>query len=322
MSKKKKILVTGSCGFIFSNFMRYAITQHDVNYKFISVDKVKSSRVMYNVFSNKNHTFHIGDVADSHFMDVVFQVEEPDIVIHAAAESFVDSSIKNADPFIHSNVRGTQTVIDACVKWGVERLVYISSDEIYGQLTSEDDPPWPETAPMNPRNPYSATKAAGELLVKAAHQTHGLNYNITRCCNNYGPRQDPEKFLPKIIKCVINNEKIPVYGQGRQVRDWLYVSDNCRAVLDILEKGAINETYNIAANQEYSNIEICQLVCNALGKGHDLIEFVEDRPGHDFRYSVDCTKLKGIGWEPEFKFKQGLEETAKWYINNKSWFLK
>lgn len=317
---KKKILVTGTGGFIFSNFIRRAFHNKE-NFNFVSLDKIRKSHTLHNIYINKSHQFYPVDVSDPHFVNVVFETERPDIVIHGAAESFVDSSIDNAAPFITSNVMGTQVIIDACVKWGVEKLVYISTDEVYGHLTDESAPAWTEDSPLNPRNPYAASKASGELLVKAAHETHGLTYNITRSCNNYGPWQDPEKFLPKMIMKIVSGEKVPVYGQGLQIRDWMHVFDNCEAIMKVVKEGKDNETYNIAANQELPNIEVFQRVCNTLGKGHDLIEFVKDRPGHDFRYSIDATKLKNLGWEPEFKFNDGIIQTAQWYLNNQ-WFFR
>ena len=317
---KKKILVTGSGGFIFGNFIRQAFrTKQD--YNLISLDRVRESHIMHNIYVNKDHTFYIADVRDAHTLKVIFQTERPDIVIHGAASSHVDTSIKNASDFMTSNVVGTQNIIDACLQNEVQKLIYISTDETLGHLTSEKDPPWDESAPLNPRNPYSASKAAGELLVKAAHETHGLTYQITRCCNNYGPWQDPEKYIPKIIKNVLDNKPIPIYGTGAQIRDWIHVWDKCAALFKIINEGDDNSTYNISANQEYSNVEICQLVCNTLDRGHELMTFVEDRLGHDFRYSVDSSKIRKLGWKPDFKFKDGLAQTCQWYLNNQ-FFLK
>ena len=307
MATRKTILCTGSGGFIFSNFMRYAIAQKKLDYNFVSIDKVQRNKAMDNVYTNKSHKFYIGDIADAHFMSVIFEIERPDIVINGAAESHVDKSIEDAQPFLRSNIIGTQVVIDNCLKWGVEKLIHISTDEVYGHLDNEAAPGWAEDAPLAPRNPYAASKAASELLVKAAHNTHGLTYNITRSCNNYGPRQTADKFIPKIIKSIISKTPMPVYGQGLQVRDWMHVFDNCEAIIAILEKGQPNETYNISAGQEFSNIEIFQEVCNTLGEGHNLVEFVKDRPGHDFRYSIDSSKLRQIGWEHQFKFKDGIK---------------
>jgi dTDP-glucose 4,6-dehydratase len=229
--------------------------------------------------------------------------------------------LTDPNAFVSSNVLGTQVIINACLKHQVQKLIYVSTDEVYGHLTNEGDPSWKEDAPLNPRNPYSATKAAGELLVKAANQSHGLIYNITRSANNYGPRQTQEKLIPKTIKCILDGSKIPVYGQGLQMREWIHVADNCDGILTVLEKGKDNETYNISSNQEMHNIELVQKLCNIMEKGHDLISFVDDRPGHDFRYSVDNTKIKELGWKPSYKFKDGIANTVEWYLSNQ-WFLK
>jgi dTDP-glucose 4,6-dehydratase len=317
---KKKILITGTGGFIFSNFIRKAIFDK-LPYTFVSVDKVTKTSVLNNIYQNKSHVFHIGDISDPHFVNILFEYEKPDIVIHGAAESFVDDSLKEPNKFITSNVMGTQVIASACVKWGVERLIYISTDEVYGQLESESEPAWTEESPLQPRNPYSASKAAGELIVKATHASFGLNYNITRSSNNYGPRQTSEKLIPKVIKCILDGTKIPIYGQGLQIRDWTYVMDNCAGIISVLNDGKPNEVYNISANQEFTNIEVIQKVCNAMGRGHNLVSFVEERPGHDFRYSIDCSKLKSLGWSSGFKFKDGIVNTVDWYQKN-LWFLR
>jgi len=315
----KKVLITGTCGFIFSNFIRRAIYEKQP-YSFVSIDKVSGNANA--VYSNKNHTFHVADIRDQHVIDTLFQFERPDIVIHGAAESFVDYSLSDPNAFVTSNVLGTQVIINACVKHKVERLIYISTDEVYGQLTSESDEAWTEESPLDPRNPYSASKAAGELMVKAAHHSHGLIYNITRSSNNYGPRQTSEKLIPKAIKCIMNDQKIPIYGQGLQIRDWTHVFDNVRAILTVLNHGKPNETYNIAANQELTNIEVIQKICNAMETGHKLIDFIEDpRKGHDFRYSINSSKIKELGWKPNYRFKEGIVDTVEWYKIN-SWMLK
>lgn len=315
----KKVAVTGSGGFIFSNFIRHAIYEK-APYTFVSIDKVRKSSVLDNIYFNKNHKFYIGDISDDHFVNVIFEAERPDIVINGAAESFVDASINNAKPFITSNILGTQVLIDASLKWGVEKFVQVSTDEVLGHLESENSPAWTEDAPLNPRNPYAASKASAELLVQAAHHTHGLNYIITRSCNNYGPRQDPEKFIPKVIKHILEGKKVPVYGAGMQIRDWMYVEDNCSAILKILSDGKNNEIYNISAGQELPNIEVFQRICNELGEGYNLIEFVKERPGHDFRYSIDSSKLRNLGWAPKYKFSEGIKLTINW-LNNNKWFL-
>lgn len=313
---KQKVLVTGSGGFILSNFLRKAIFEKKP-YEFVSIDKVTKSSVLNNIYSNKNHTFYIGDIADDHFINVIFEYEKPDIVLHGAAETFVDDSLRDPNKFIHSNVLGTQVLVNASIKWGVKNFIYTSTDEIYGQLSDEDAEAWKEDAAYNPRNPYSASKAAGEFVVKAASSSFGLNYSITRSCNNYGPRQTAEKFIPKIIKCILEDQKIPVYGQGLQMRDWLHVFDNCAAIMKVLESGNNGEVYNISSNQEFTNIEVVNEICNIMGKGHALIFYVKDRPGHDFRYAVDSSKLRSLGWDPKFKFKAGLAQTVDWYLNNK-----
>jgi dTDP-glucose 4,6-dehydratase len=317
---KTKILITGSCGFILGNFVRKLVWDNKP-YDVVSVDRV-TANALNSMYLNRNHAFYPADITDEHIMGVIFQREQPEIVIHGAAETFVDTSLKDPNSFVNSNVLGTQVIINCCVKYGVKKLIYISTDEVYGQLTDEKSPAWTETSPLDPRNPYSASKASGELLVRAAHATHGLIYNITRSSNNYGPRQLPEKLLPKAIKCILEGTKIPIYGQGTQIRDWTYVADNCTAINAILEKGEPNEVYNISAHQEFTNLEVIQAVCNAMGSGWDLISHIPDpRPGHDFRYAVNTDKLEGLGWKPSYKFKDGLIETVNWYKMNQ-WFIK
>jgi dTDP-glucose 4,6-dehydratase len=319
--QKKKVLVTGTAGFIFGNFIRKAIYEK-YPYDLVSIDRLNNNATN-SLYWNKNHTFYIADICDKHIIDTIFKFEKPEIVIHAAASTHVDESIKDPNIFIHNNILGTQVIIDNCVKYKTERLVYVSSDEVYGALNTDTEESWKEDAPLNPRNQYSVTKAAGEMLVKAAHNAYGLTYNITRASNNYGPRQDCTKLLPKAIKCILDSEKIPIYGKGMQIREWLSVFDNCAAVLTILDKGKPNEVYNISSNQEYRNIEVVQDICNVLGKGHELISFISDprNSAHDYRYSINCDKLKKLGWKPEKKFKEELKNTCNWYINNQ-WFLR
>ena len=323
---KKKILITGTAGFILGNFVRKIIylsgkDSEKYPYTIVSIDKVNNNAAN-SIYYNKDHTFYIADIRDQHIINTIFQFERPDIIIHGAAETHVDNSLSDPNSFVTSNILGTQILLNCSVKYGVEKFIYISTDEVYGQLTNESDLPWKEDAELNPRNPYSATKASGELLVKAAAESFGLIYNITRSSNNYGPRQTPEKLIPKAIKCILNNEKIPIYGKGLQIRDWTHVYDNCSALMTILQKGKNNEIYNISAHQEFPNIEVIQEVCNSLKRGHDLISFIEDpRKSHDFRYAVDTAKIKELGWKPNFKFKDGIIDTCDWFIANK-WFLK
>lgn len=314
----KKILLTGTCGFIMGNFIRKAIHGKSP-YKFVSLDKVTQDANA--IYANKNHDFHIADLRDSHIINKIFQYETPDIVIHGAAASCVDSSITDPNEFITSNVLGTQNIINACLSFNVKKLIYLSTDEVAYHVNSISDNLLDETTSLNPRNSYSASKAAGELLIKAASETHGLIYNITRCSNNYGPRQTPNKLIPRVIKCILDKKPIPIYGQGLQMRDWLHVFDNCDALSFLLEKGKDNEIYNIAANSELTNIEIVNKICDVIGSGKNLIEFVEDRKGHDFRYAVNADKIKTLGWKSNISFNDGIYQTVEWYLNNKH-FLK
>lgn len=315
--KKIKILITGSLGFIFSNLIR-KIVYENYPYTIVSLDNISRKNHINSVYVNRGHQFHIGDITDENFIDNILTLESPDIVIHAAANTFVDDSIRDPLQFVKTNVVGTQVLLNASIKHKVKKFVYISTDEVYGHLTSESEPSWDESASLDPRNPYAASKAAGELLVRAAHETFGLPYIITRASNNYGPRQTVEKFIPKIIKCILNNEPIPIYGQGNQIRDWTHVFDNCSAVLKILSSGKDNQVYNISSNQEFSNLEVVHEICKLMEKGQDLISFVPDRPGHDFRYSTSSTKLKSLGWMPNYKFKKGgLAHCVEWYLDNK-----
>jgi dTDP-glucose 4,6-dehydratase len=313
-----KILVTGSCGFIFSNFMRKVILEN-LPYEFVSVDKVIAPYNLHNVNKNKDHSFYMGDIADELFMNNIFAIERPDIVIHGAAESFVDDSIKSAGPFIHSNVVGTQVLVDMSVKYSVNRFLYVSTDEVYGQLKDSQDASWSESSPLNPRNPYSASKAAGELIVRAASQTHGLKYNITRSCNNYGPGQPPRNLVPKIVSCALNNTSVPIHGNGKQFREWIYVDDHCSAIMKIVEHAPKNEVYNIGSGVEYTNLQMVQKISKIIGTSTQ-VSFVKDRLGHDFRYSVNCSKIHELGWQPQYTFETGLDKCVKWYLNNPWYF--
>ena len=315
MVKRKKVLVTGSGGFIFGNFIRqvfYAKKPYTIS----SIDRVRDSHIIHNIYVNADHAFYIADVRDPHTLHVIFQKERPDIVIHGAAESCVDKSINTTLPFTTSNVVGTQNVIDECLKIDA-KLIYMSTDEVYGALPNENAEPWSEEAPLNPRNTYSATKAAGELLVRAAHETHGLRYNIVRASNNYGPWQTNEKLIPRIIQRALESKEIPVYGKGDQIRDWVHVYDTCSAIFQIIDKGRDSEVYNITAKQEFTNLEVVQIVCSTLEKGLELLKHVEDRPGHDFRYAMTNDKIKSLGWSPQFKFRDGIHHTCQWYMTNK-----
>ena len=312
----KKILVTGSCGFIFSNFMINNLDKNE--YQFASVDKLLASYNFANIkYSGPN--FHMGDIADEQFMENVFKIEKPDYIIHGAAESFVDDSIASAKPFIHSNVVGTQNLVDLSVKYNIDKFIYISTDEVYGQLKIGEQA-WTEQSVTLPRNPYSASKLAGELIVRAAGETHGLNYNITRCSNNYGPRQPPRNLVPKIITCLLNNKEIPIHGSGEQLREWLFVSDHNNAVMNVLKEGINKEIYNIGSGFELTNLEVVERISKMIGIP-SKIKHIKDRPGHDFRYSVDCSKIKDLGWQSNVSnFDIGMRTTIDWYMDNRDFY--
>jgi dTDP-glucose 4,6-dehydratase len=313
----KTILVTGTAGFIFSNFIRKVFNER-LDYKFVSVDKVIAPYNLKNIYKHINHIFYMGDIADELFMNNVFKLEKPNIVIHGAAESFVDDSIKSAQPFVHSNIMGTQVMIDLSLRYNVERFIYVSTDEVYGQLQIGDKS-WTETDLIKPRNPYSASKACGEMLVYAANQTHGLKYNITRCCNNYGPRQPPRNLVPRAITSILNNKSIPIHGEGKQMREWIYVKDHCSAIMKIIESAPLSETYNIGSGTERTNLEMVKKIGQIL-KIDPIISFIKDRPGHDFRYSINCSKIKELDWKPDFDFDRGLFECVNWYLENRKFY--
>jgi dTDP-glucose 4,6-dehydratase len=316
----KKILVTGTLGFIGANFVRYVNSHYD-NYSLIGLDKAVYDYCLLNTCSNSNYKFYLADIANEHIIDRVFAIEKPDFVINFAAESFVCSSIENPNPFIYSNVMGTQTLINASVKWGIEKFVQINTDEVYGHHTSKEGIPWTELTPPSPRNPYAASKFAAESILHAAYQTHKLNYNISRCCNVFGPRQPTNRnLIPKSIKNIFNHESMPIYGDGSNLREYIYVDDKIKAIMTILEKGQNNEIYNIGTGEEFSNKEIVYKIGEILNIA-PKIDFVDKRKGDDWRYAVDCSKLMKLGWKPQYNFNNKLEETIKWYIDNKDvWF--
>ena len=316
---RRKVLITGSCGFVLGNFLRKAIYEK-LPYQFISVDKVRTDSPN-SMYWNKNHIFYIADVTDQHIMDSIFQLETPDIVIHGAGERSTDKSFKDPNLIINSNVLGTQAILNSCVKYNVEKIVYISTDQVYGQLSSENDTSWKEDDLVNPRNLYAVTKASAEMLIKTACQSSKLNYNILRTSNIYGPRQTADKLIPKTIKSITNQQDIFVYGQGLQMRDWLHAFDFSSALISILNKGVNNEIYNISSGQEFTNIEVIQKVCNSMESGYNLVRFVEDRPLNDFRYSMNSSKIRNLGWKPQFKLSEGIHQSVEWYKFNQ-WFIK
>lgn len=304
-------LITGSAGMIGGALIRRAIYEQQP-YKFVSIDRISSGSALNGIYINKDHQFYIGDITDAHLTNIIFEKERPNIVIHAAAEYTNDN-----ERMIRSNTLGTQILLDCCHKWGVSKIVYLSSDNVYGELASEDDARFIETSYLKPNGTYAASKAAGELLVQAS----GMNYNILRLSNTYGPRQNIHRLIPKAIKAILNNEKIQLFAQGGQLRDWMHIYDACAAILTILRKDTSNEIYNLSSNQELSSLDIIQKVCNIMEKGHDLITFADDATKRDFRRSTNNEKLKQLGWAPQFKITDGLKETSEWYAKNK-WFIQ
>lgn len=306
---KIKCLVTGGMGFIFSNFIRKSIYDKHP-YNFVNIDKITQSHLLNSMYTNhEHHTRHFGDVADAHFINIIFEYERPEIVIHAA-------STQDQNDLIKTNVLGTQTIIDACLKWGVKKLIYISSGEVYGPTET----PSTEDTQVNPSNTFAASKASAEMLIQAAHKSHGLEYNIIRTSNNYGQRQTKDKLIPKTIKHILEDRKIPVFGKGQQLRDWIHVWDHCNAIFTIMKSETSNQIYNVSSNHEFTNIEVVQHICNLLNKGHNLIEYVDDEIKRDIKYSLNSDKIRGLGWKPGFKFTNGLSETLDWYLKNK-WYL-
>lgn len=314
-----KLLVTGGAGFIGSNFVLYMLREHP-NYEIINVDALTYAGNLENlqsIESNPRHTFIKADISDVQQMDTIF-AQGVDVVVNFAAESHVDRSILAPDVFVRTNVMGTQVLLDAAKKYQITKFVQVSTDEVYGSLGPTGL--FTEETPLTPNSPYSASKAGGDLLVRAYHETFGLPVNITRCSNNYGPFQFPEKLIPLIISRALKEEAIPVYGDGLNIRDWLYVEDHCRAIDLVIHQGQSGEVYNIGGNNERTNIHIVETVLEQLGKPASLIRYVQDRPGHDQRYGIDPTKLqKELGWQPVHHFETGIKETITWYLNHQEW---
>jgi dTDP-glucose 4,6-dehydratase len=316
-----KILVTGGAGFIGSNYIRCLL--NETNHTVVNVDALTYAgrpETVKDIMEQhgRRYVFHHVDIRDKKRLEDVFYEHCPNVVVHFAAESHVDRSIENADAFVTTNVLGTYNMLEACRKWEVRRYVQVSSDEVYGQI------PVPkssiESDPLDPRSPYSASKASADLLVLSYHTTHGLPVNVTRCVNNYGPYQFPEKLIPLFVTNLFANEQVPVYGDGQQIREWIHVWDHNRAVNHILQYGQPGEIYNVGSGVEMSNLDITKRLLKLLDKDERYIKYVEDRKGHDRRYSIDCSKLRSLGWKPLYDFDVGLKETVQWYKNNESWW--
>lgn len=317
----KKILITGGAGFIGSNFVRYMLDKYE-NYEIVNLDALTYCGNLENlsgIEDNPNYTFIKGDITDK---ELIFEITANiDYIINFAAESHVDRSIEDPEIFIKSNILGTQVLLDAAKEYDINKYLQISTDEVYGSLGKTGY--FGENTSLAPNSPYSASKAGADLMVRAYNKTFDLPVNITRCSNNYGPYQFPEKLIPLMISNALEDKSLPVYGDGLNVRDWLHVYDHCTAIDLVLHKGKIGEVYNIGGNNEKKNIEIVKLILENLGKSESLIEYVKDRPGHDRRYAIDSTKIQEkLGWKPKYTFETGIAETIKWYLENKEWWKR
>ena len=313
-------MVTGGAGFIGSNFIEYFLNKYN-DYKLINYDKLTYAGNVQNlaaVEDNENYVFIKGDICDSKQLKNVFEEFNPEFVVNFAAETHVDRSIKAADEFIKTNIEGTQTLLEKAREHEIKKLVHISTDEVYGAVGPSKLVD--ETGQLAPNNPYAASKAAADMLLRAAMKTHRQPINIVRSTNNYGRYQFPEKFIPLVISNVMHHKKIPIYGSGKNMRDWLYVLDNCRAIELILHNASPGEIYNVSMNNLISNLDLAKQILAIMEKPDKYIEFVEDRPGHDFCYAIDSTKIrKELGWQPNIDFKVGLQQTVQWYLNHQEW---
>jgi len=318
------IIVTGGAGFIGSNFVFYEMKKHPED-RIIVIDKLTYAgnlKTLKSVMDKPNFKFYKADICDKDAMDKIFDTERPDIVVNFAAESHVDRSIENPQIFLETNIIGTSVLMDAARKYNVKRYHQVSTDEVYGDLPlDQPDLFFTEETPIHTSSPYSSSKAGADLLVNAYHRTYGLPTTISRCSNNYGPYQFPEKLIPLMIANALADKKLPVYGDGKNVRDWLYVEDHCKAIDLIMRNGTVGEVYNIGGHNEMANIDIVKIILRELGKPESLIEHVTDRKGHDRRYAIDPTKIHNeLGWLPETMFKDGIKLTIDWYLNNKEWW--
>ncbi|WCN38099.1 dTDP-D-glucose-4,6-dehydratase RmlB [Aneurinibacillus uraniidurans] len=315
-----KMLVTGGAGFIGSNFVNYMVKKYP-DYQFVNFDALTYAGNLENLVEAEkmpNYRFVKGDICNRELVNSLV-ADGADVIVNFAAESHVDRSITEPDIFVKTNVMGTQVLLDAAKKYSIKKYVQVSTDEVYGTLG--DTGFFTEETPLAPNSPYSASKASADLLVRAYHETYGLPVNITRCSNNYGPYHFPEKLIPLMIINALHDKELPVYGDGMNVRDWLYVEDHCAAIDLVIHEGKSGEVYNVGGNNEHPNIEIVKCVLKELGKSEELIRYVQDRPGHDRRYAIDATKLMTeLGWKPKHTFETGIVETIHWYLNNREWW--
>ncbi len=318
------IVVTGGAGFIGGNFVYYMLGVRPED-KIICYDKLTYAgnlATLEDAQKHENFKFIKGDIADRQAVYKMFEEEKPDVIVNFAAESHVDRSIENPEIFLQTNIIGTSVLLDACRKYGIQRYHQVSTDEVYGDLPLDrPDLFFTEQTPLHTSSPYSSSKAGADLLVMAYGRTYGVPVTISRCSNNYGPYHFPEKLIPLMIVNALADKPLPVYGEGQNVRDWLYVEDHCKAIELILRKGKVGEVYNVGGHNEKKNIDIVKLICQALGKPESLITHVADRKGHDMRYAIDPTKIHNeLGWLPETKFEDGIKKTIQWYLYNKKWW--
>ena len=318
------IIVTGGAGFIGSNFVFHMLQAHP-DYRIVCLDKLTYAgnlSTLEPVLKQDNFRFVKADICDRQAVDKLFQEEKPDIVVNFAAESHVDRSIENPGIFLETNIMGTAVLMDACRKYGIQRYHQVSTDEVYGDLPLDRlDLFFTEETPLHTSSPYSSSKASADLLVMAYYRTYGLPVTISRCSNNYGPYHFPEKLIPLMIANALADKPLPVYGNGENVRDWLYVEDHCRAIDLIIHNGKVGDVYNVGGHNEKRNIDIVRIICQELGKPESLIVHVEDRKGHDRRYAIDPAKIhRELGWLPETQFEDGIKKTIKWYLDHKKWW--
>ena len=317
-------LVTGGAGFIGSNFIFHMLAKYP-DYRIICLDKLTYAgnlSTLAGVMDNPDFRFVKADICDREAVEQLFAEEHPDIVVNFAAESHVDRSIEDPGIFLQTNIMGTAVLMDACRKFGITRYHQVSTDEVYGDLPLDRaELSFTETSPLRPSSPYSSSKASAYLLALSYKRTYGLPVTISRCGNNYGPYQFPEKLIPLMISNALQDKALPIYGSGENVRDWIYVDDHCKAIDIIIHKGRVGEIYNVGASCEMPNIDIVKLICKELGKPESLITHVTDRKGHDMRYAIDPTKIYNeLGWLPETKFADGIKKTIKWYLENRKWW--
>lgn len=319
---REKILVTGGAGFIGGNFVQYMVEKYPL-YDIYNLDLLTYAGDLTKhreIEKKENYYFVKADITDRRTIFNLFEKEKFDFVVHFAAESHVDRSISDPEVFVRTNVLGTQVLLDAAKQVGVEKFIHVSTDEVYGELNFDPTTFFTEETPLQPNSPYSASKASSDLLVRAYYETFGLPINITRCSNNYGPFHFPEKLIPLTISRVLNDQKVPVYGDGKNIRDWLHVLDHCAAIDLVLHVGVNGEVYNVGGRNERPNIDVVKTIIKTLGKSEELIVFVPERLGHDQRYAIDPTKLELLGWKPRYTFDTGIAQTIDWYQDNKWWW--